>query len=163
MEAVTGQVLVAVMLTHIFLEGVDLDPLRKVVRSHPARQCILQLPLGHHQTVLERLILTAMVHERQLGMLLHTLLILTVTEEGRQRGLLVLKLLILMRQDQMGVPLVLVPAQVGVVLLLPELVVGRHRRELHHPLLLLHLHGVHLLRLGVLLREQPQLNGILAG
>jgi hypothetical protein len=158
-EAVTGQVLVAVMLTHIILEGVDLDPFRKVVlrRSHPARQCIL-LPLGHHQTVLERLILTAMVHEHQLGMLLHILLILTVTEEGRQqRGMLVLKLLILMRQDQMGVPLVLVPAQVGVVLLLPELVVGRHRRELHRPLLLLllHLHGVHLLRRGVLLREQP--------
>ena len=57
--------------------------------------------------------------------------------------------------------------QVGVVvavLLPPELVVGRHRPELwHRPLLLLRLHGVQLLKRGLLLQEQLRLHGIPVG
>jgi len=64
----------------------------------------------------------------------------------------------------MGVLLVVVLVQVGVVLLLPDLLLaGRRRAELHHPLLLLHLRGVHLLRHGVLLRGQLQPHGNLVG
>lgn len=155
---------VAVMPTRIILAAAGLVLLNKVTavhHSHPVRQCTLRHPVGN-QTVLAHQILTVMVDERQLGMLLHVLRIPMRMEEGRRRGMLVLGHLILMRQDQMGVPLVLVLVQVGVVLRLPELlVVGRHQP--HRPLLLLYLHGVHLLRPGVLLRELLQHHGTLVG
>lgn len=165
LEAVAGLVLVAVMPTRIILAAglVLLNKVTAVHHSHPVRQCTLRHPVGN-QTVLAHQILTVMVDERQLGMLLHVLRIPMRMEEGHQRGMLVLGHLILMRQDQMGVPLVAVLVQVGVVLLLPDLlVVGRHRPELHRPLLLLYLHGVHLLRPGVLLRELLQHHGTLVG
>ena len=58
---------------------------------------------------------------------------------------------------QVGVVVVVV-----VVLLPPDLVVGRHRPELVHRLPLpLHLHGVQLLKHGLLLQEQLRLHGIL--
>ena len=154
------------MSTRITLAVVDLVPLSSkmaaVHHSHLVRRCILQLPVGH-PVMPAHPIPTAMVEKPQLGMLLHVLQILMGMAEGRQRGMLVLGHLILMQQDQMGVLSVVVLVQVGVVLLPPDLVVGRRRPELHRPLLLLHLHGVHLLRHGVLLREQPRLHGIPVG
>lgn len=53
----------------------------------------------------------------------------------------------------------LVQVGVVVVLLLPDLAVGRHRPELlYRRLLPLHLHGVQLLKHGLLLREQRRLH-----
>ena len=59
--------------------------------------------------------------------------------------------------------LVQVGVAVAVVVLRPPdlVVVGKHRPEpLHRPLLPLHLHGVQLLKRGLLLREQLRLHGI---
>jgi hypothetical protein len=62
------------------------------------------------------------------------------------------------------VVVVVVVVAVAVAPLPPDLVVGRRRPELlHRPLLPLHLHGVQLLKHGILLREHLRLHGIPVG